>query len=81
VVEAVGTEPGHEEGEPGVTVGPLGPADRAAAPLPGSLGGLLVAAPAGLVPTLRAGGDPPAMQQVQGEGRDRRGVGVSGRVG
>jgi hypothetical protein len=46
-----------------------GLADGTTAPLPGPFGGLLVAAAAELVPTVRAGGDPHAMQQVQGEGR------------
>src|SRR4029453_14297979 len=73
LVEAVGGQPGHQKGEPGVGVGPRGSADRAAAPLPGVFGRLLVAAAAELVPTLRAGGDPPAMQQVQGEGGNGRG--------
>src|SRR4029453_18162108 len=49
--------------------GRSGGAVGGAAPLPGALGGLLVAAAAELVPALGAGGDPPAMQQVQGEGR------------
>jgi hypothetical protein len=44
-----------------------------AAPLPCSLGGLPVAAAAELVPTVRTRGDPPAMQQVQGEGGSGRG--------
>jgi hypothetical protein len=46
-----------------------GLADRAAAPAAGLLGLGLVAAAAELVPTVRAGGDPPAVQQVQGAGR------------
>jgi hypothetical protein len=48
----------------GTTDAPLGLADGAAAPPPCSLSGLLVAAAAELVPTVRTRRDPPAVQQV-----------------
>src|SRR4029450_2075998 len=67
VEAALGGDPGHEESELGVAVGPLGSADRAAGPLPGACGALLGGAAAALVPALGTRGDPQAVQQVQGE--------------